>query len=998
MSNWNTVVRIAFVPIGLSALLASTAPVFATDFNVSDDASLRNALTSAVSGDTINLTSDITVTGGDLPAIEKDVTLNGNSHVINGANNYRGLFVYSGNVAINNLTINGTVAHGGAGGAGKYGGGGGAGLGGGLFIANGAHVTTSNVQITNDSAVGGAGGAADSTGSSGLVGGGGGLGGNGGGGGPTGNVGGGGGVGSGASGGTGSTNGGVGIVQRTLFPPYPAGESSTAGGIFGGGGGGSNSSAGYGGGGGGVIAAHNGQSNGFGGSGGFGGGGGGGIRIAGSGGFGGGGGGSAEAGQPYAGASGGFGGGGGGAVFIAGQGGFGAGQGGYSDLGAAGGGGAGMGGGIFVQEGGILTLGSGQITGNGVTGGAAGGGSGSASGSAYGSGIFLQGNGTLSLAPAVGTTQTIANTISDQYDASGGASAGSWGLSMDGAGTLNLGAANQLSGGVTVNNGTLNATANGAISGNTTVNNGTLTIGNTTQELGELVTIGGTASLAGGTFDATEFNNQGALSGYGTVNAANGGALTNAGTIAIAPSQTLTFASSNGSTNFSNTLQNDGTIDLGNGTLAAASSVAIDNTSGTISGGGTIRGDFKNSGGIVAVEAGQQLDIQNGFSNGNIVQMDSITGLLKGGDIDNTGAILGAGGINNNISNSGTITSTGGTLALEGVVTNNSDGVLTAAQSSVLRLSHSLSNQGIVSLAGGIVNQSTGTTLTNNGVLSGYGVLAGGSLDNHNVAAFSGGTATVSQDVTNESGATMMLDHATAVFNKAVTNNGTFKTNVATATFNSTFTNNGTLISDPTTLNFTNLNIGINGDIQASADDIYNVSGDFNNYSQQNVTWNTANAALEFSCASSSCSGVAHNLLLAGTDLGANAAGYTNNFAWQSFSVDTGNFLSLVDGNTNTSGGALYVDSILGLQLAGNLVTNIEGVGGLNIYYDPLAAGNAYLNGLTYNLTSGGQLIAVSGLSTTPLPASLPLFASALAGIGLLTWRRRGKGAINSVT
>jgi len=38
---------------------------------------------------------------------------------------------------------------------------------------------------------------------------------------------------------------------------------------------------------------------------------------------------------------------------------------------------------------------------------------------------------------------------------------------------------------------------------------------------------------------------------------------------------------------------------------------------------------------------------------------------------------------------------------------------------------------------------------------------------------------------------------------------------------------------------------------------------------------------------------------------------------------------------------------------------------------------------------SGRADIAVTGLATTPVPAALPLFASALAGLGFLGWRRK---------
>jgi hypothetical protein len=55
------------------------------------------------------------------------LTINGVGVAVNGAGAYRGLFAYSGNLLIENLTIENAVAKGGAGGAG---------VGGGLFVAN----------------------------------------------------------------------------------------------------------------------------------------------------------------------------------------------------------------------------------------------------------------------------------------------------------------------------------------------------------------------------------------------------------------------------------------------------------------------------------------------------------------------------------------------------------------------------------------------------------------------------------------------------------------------------------------------------------------------------------------------------------------------------------------------------------------------------------------------------------------------------------------------
>ena len=125
-------------------------------------------------GDTITLSSDLPL----LNAGDATVTIDGGGATIDGLGEFRGLFVQSGNVTLDDLTIADAVAAGGAGGSGIGGGGGGAGLGGGLFVGAGATVDLSDVSFTDDSALGGAGGVADLNATAG--GGGGGMGGTGG--------------------------------------------------------------------------------------------------------------------------------------------------------------------------------------------------------------------------------------------------------------------------------------------------------------------------------------------------------------------------------------------------------------------------------------------------------------------------------------------------------------------------------------------------------------------------------------------------------------------------------------------------------------------------------------------------------------------------------------------------------------------------------------------------------------------------------------------------
>jgi Hint domain len=418
------------------------------------------------------------------------LTIDGETNTINGGytgsatSGHRGFLVYDGNVTIQNVTIQDTVARGGAGGSffAADAGGGGAGLGGGLLVATGGVVSLSGVNFTADAAIGGAGGNGGAHGDTGY-GGGGGLGGAGGYG-TLHGAGGGGGVGQGATGGSPSAqskpiDGGTGILPggsggNGAYYGSPA--SSGTGGINSGGGGfggGSNGSAteGGGAGGGGLGGSPGSLSNaGTGGAGGWGGGGGGGYEHGGNGGFGGGGG------SGYYGGSGGFGGGGAGGGYAGyaggggGLGGFGGGNGGGGkSASGAGGGGLGAGGGVFVEQGGTLIFGSGNLSGGAAVGGAGGANytapsvSPGVAGSGFGSGIFIQGNQTVTFSPASGTTLTIGNTIADQTGSGGTlGNAGTAAVMIDGLGTVDLGTTNAFTGGLTLDSGVLVLGAPGA--------------------------------------------------------------------------------------------------------------------------------------------------------------------------------------------------------------------------------------------------------------------------------------------------------------------------------------------------------------------------------------------------------------------------------------------------------------------------------------------------------------------------------------------------------
>ncbi|MGC9528747.1 MAG: calcium-binding protein, partial [Limnospira sp.] len=114
--------------------------------------------------DTIVLEENITVTGVMKRLINSNITLTGDdpdtvdveTATISGGNQFRPLFVKSGTVNLNNLTLTQGKAQGGSSNAG----GGGAGMGGALFVYSGT-VTVEDVTFTDNTAQGGNGGATD---------------------------------------------------------------------------------------------------------------------------------------------------------------------------------------------------------------------------------------------------------------------------------------------------------------------------------------------------------------------------------------------------------------------------------------------------------------------------------------------------------------------------------------------------------------------------------------------------------------------------------------------------------------------------------------------------------------------------------------------------------------------------------------------------------------------------------------------------------------------
>jgi hypothetical protein len=258
------------------------------------------------------------------------------------------------------------------------------------------------------------------------------------------------------------------------------------------------------------------------------------------------------------------------------------------------------------------------------------------------------------------------------------------------------------------------------------------------------------------------------------------------------------------------------------------------------------------------------------------------------------------------------------------------------------------------------------------------GALAG--VMNSGTYNFSGGdiSSSISPTITNN-GTFNLSGAGTRTINGDVVNTGAVKTTHTVVVFNGIFTNNGAYISDPATQYFNTLIIGQNGYLVGQHSDKFYINGDFISNSTMNTAWNTKQAYLGFIAGKST----QHAFYITGADYGAVMSGYANNFSWGTLDL-SGNALTLLDGNTDL-GGALYLRSLLGLQISGDDILNISSTDGLDVYYMANLGENGYLHGLTYDLAGGGHLKPIR----TPEPTTMLLLGFGF--IGLAGLRRMGR-------
>jgi hypothetical protein len=453
-------------------------------------------------------------------------------------------------------------------------------------------------------------------------------------------------------------------------------------------------------------------------------------------------------------------------------------------------------------------------------------------------------------------------------------------------------------------------------------------------------------------------------------------------------------------------IQGNGSYTLNDGTLTVAGSNGWGGWE-HIGSGGT--GTFTQNGGVntadnLSVGSTNMIYDENGSFIGSSAGIGTYN--LDGGTLTVASSNDWDGWEHIGNGGTGTLNQTGGTNTTKGLVvgsgyfTSNPDGTSSyVTGKGTYNLSgtgnlHVTESEIIGSGGTGELNQSGGSHTVDGslGIFAGPGIsggtynLSGGALSvaggitNNGAFNYSGGT--LDADIINNAGGTVTLSGSgTRTVNGSVTNEGTFKVTDTTAEYTGTFTNNGRYESDPSTNIFNDdLIVGSAGYIVGGSGDEFVMNADFINNSTRAADWDTSLSTLLFDDGVTGATN--HTFALAGADLG--NSGYDDNFAWGALVIGGDDTLTLTDG-TDTVGAALYVTTILGLDLGVHGITNLFAGEGITIYYLASALENKYLNGQTYTLAGGGSLMAA-----VPIPGSAMLLISGLMTLlGIKRYRGR---------
>jgi hypothetical protein len=318
------------------------------------------------------------------------------------------------------------------------------------------------------------------------------------------------------------------------------------------------------------------------------------------------------------------------------------------------------------------------------------------------------------------------------------------------------------------------------------------------------------------------------------------------------------------------------------------------------------------------------------------------------------------------ISNNGVLTQTEGSLSCTGGgVFVETGGIYNFIAGSRTSNVSSITVAGVVNQTGGYAREE-GTNVSTGGIynISGTGILGG----EHNLTIANGG-------VLNQNGGTVSLEGKTGLdvsgtYNLTAGDLGGYGIGSITGAFNqSGGTHMYSSSSQPLYVgyDFSGANKGgtynlSGGRIEALGID---VGGRFNYSGGELVLTDTLanNSTISLSgYGTRSIDGdVVNNATFETMETTAIYTGtFTNNGAFVSDSC-LNTFTDLIIGADGTMRGdgedLWYVNGkIIGVKIDGDTVTNISGAEGMYVYYNPTAADNAYLKGLTYNLSGGGKL------------------------------------------
>ena len=355
------------------------------------------------------------------------------------------------------------------------------------------------------------------------------------------------------------------------------------------------------------------------------------------------------------------------------------------------------------------------------------------------------------------------------------------------------------------------------------------------------------------------------------------------------------------------------------------------------------------------------------------------------------GSLAGAGG-------TGTVNVAAGSLA----VTNASGGGLLNVRLGSLTLDGgstlvdrlvATNAAGTLGLNSGSLSLGSGTLISNGTSFAvGNGVGAATLRLNNGAHSFRDGLSVSAKSTLQVTNSTTTISAPT------VTNLGTVSVMHGQAIFNGNVVNQGAWVSDPSTNTFNgNYTVGPTGYVSAASNDVYAFGGDFI-MASTNTAFNMSQAHAVFATNGYGLATTtrSHTLNLTNSgavDLGSNWINHLQlqtNFAIGTMTIALSNQVTIAGVKSGATTNALYV-GVLDLTAwntnAAALTSTLQAalyLPDINVYYDKYAAENAYLQGLEFNVWSGGLLIPI------PEPSAAMMLAGAL-GIGLVVWgRRRG--------